>query len=111
MTRTQLDLFSRQPSKLELAWEKAKQQQPWMLEELARLAFDLKSRGQKHYSVDSLFHVLRFHRAGTKDEHGLKVNNNHTAFAARELMALHPELQGFFQTREQKPRGNYGQIS
>jgi len=40
----------------------------------------------------------------------LKVNNNHQPFAARELMEIYPELKGFFKTREQKPKGVWGQL-
>ena len=46
----------------------------------------------------------------TTGETGLKVNNNYTAFAARDLMDQYPDLKGFFQLREQRPRGNWGQL-
>lgn len=61
--------------------------------------------------IDALFHVLRWQRATTiRNHNGLKLNNNHTALAARELMEIYPQLDGFFEVRIRKPRGNWGQI-
>ena len=58
-----------------------------------------------------MFHVLCFETGVTTDDHtSLKINNNYTALAARDLMEENPELKGFFQTRTRKPRGNFGQI-
>ena len=44
------------------------------------------------------------------NDNGLKVNNNYSSLAARDLMAEHPELEGFFELRARKPRGTHGQI-
>ena len=60
--------------------------------------------------MDAAFHVLRFETAISTDDEGLKVNNNYSAFAARDLMKQYPELEGFFQLRKQRPRGVPSQI-
>lgn len=97
--------------KLQVQWGAVRDSHPELIEELAGLALDLKSRGCKRWSMDALFHVLRFQTALTTGDMGLKLNNNYTALAARDVMSEYPELDGFFQLRERKPRGNFGQLS
>tara|TARA_R110002110_G_scaffold404410_1_gene622664 strand:+ start:973 stop:1278 length:306 start_codon:yes stop_codon:yes gene_type:complete len=97
-------------SKLYLQWQQCKAKNPDLLLQLARLARKLKVSGHSRYSMDGLFHILRWETRVTTGDLGLKVNNNHTAFAARDLMDQFPDLEGFFKTREQKARGNYGQL-
>ena len=98
------------PSKLKAQWENCKRKNPELLPELAKLARELKNCGHSRYSMDGLFHILRWETRTTTGETGLKVNNNYTAFAARDLMDQYPDLKGFFQLREQRPRGNWGQL-
>ena len=61
--------------------------------------------------MDGLFHILRWETRTSTGDLGLKINNNYTAFAARDLMDQYPDLRGFFKLREQKRRGNFGQMS
>jgi hypothetical protein len=97
--------------KLEADWEAAKAEQPDLMERMAELAREARRRGFERWSADALFHVMRWETGlSTGGELGLKVNNNHTALASRDLMALYPDLSGFFETRERKPRGNHGQL-
>ena len=106
-----LPLFNqKQPSKLELQWQQCKRANPQLLPQLARLARELKSAGHSRYSMDGLFHILRWETRVTTGDLGLKINNNYTAFASRDLMDQYPDLKGFFKVREQKPRNSYGQI-
>lgn len=106
-----LPLFSqKQPSKLELQWQQCKQANPWLLPRLAEMARELKRCGHDRYGIGGLFEVLRWETRYSTGDLGLKVNNNHRAFAARDLMDQHPDLKGFFKVREQKPRNSYGQI-
>ena len=109
---TDLPLFkpTKPPSKLKAQWLKCKTENPDLLPQLARLARELKACGHSRYSMDGLFHILRWETRTTTGDLGLKVNNNHTAFAARDLMTAYPDLDGFFQLRQQKPHGNWGQI-
>nr|BAR30660.1 hypothetical protein [uncultured Mediterranean phage uvMED] len=107
----QLEIRMAPKDKLLLSWEKAKREDPFLIRDLARLALDLRGQGHKRWSIDALFHVLRWQRATTiRNHNGLKLNNNHTALAARELMEIYPQLDGFFEVRIRKPRGNWGQI-
>nr|BAR30672.1 hypothetical protein [uncultured Mediterranean phage uvMED] len=107
----QLEIRMAPKDKLLLSWEKAKREDPFLIRDLAKLALDLRGQGHKRWSIDALFHVLRWQRATTiRNHNGLKLNNNHTALAARELMEIYPQLDGFFEVRIRKPRGNWGQI-
>jgi hypothetical protein len=107
----QLEIRMAPKDKLLLSWEKAKREDPFLIRDLAKLALDLRGQGHKRWSIDALFHVLRWQRAtAIRNHNGLKLNNNHTALAARELMEIYPQLNGFFEVRIRKPRGNWGQI-
>ena len=112
MDTSDLPLFSSSTvsDKLALEWQKCKAKHPDLLLQLAGLARELKRAGHPRYSMDGLFHILRWETRASTGDLGLKINNNYTAFAARDLMDRYPDLKGFFQTREQKPRGNGGQI-
>ena len=90
-------------SKLAQQWDECKEKQPDLLPKLAEIARKLQARGYSKYSISGLFHILRWETDETTGDLGLKVNNNHQPFAARELMETYPELKGFFKTREQKP--------
>jgi len=113
MNLQELPLFqqlSMQESKLLRQWMTCKTQNPWLLPKLAEMALELKRLGHARYSMKGIFEALRWETRYTTDDLGLKINNNYTAFAARDLMQLYPELNGFFALREQKPHGNFGQI-
>jgi len=73
---------------------------PEVYAELRALALRLRTAGVKRYGMKSLWEVLRWHRALEKTEER-KLNNDYTAYYARLLMANEPELEGFFETREQ----------
>jgi len=107
---TCLRKFVPMTQKLYLQWQQCKARNPGLLLQLAGLARELKLSGHSRYSMDGLFHILRWETRATTGDLGLKINNNHTAFAARDLMDQFPDLEGFFKTREQKARGNYGQL-
>jgi len=108
-----LPLFSNPTAsdKLALEWQKCKASNPGLLLQLAGLARELKASGHSRYSMDGLFHILRWETRASTSDLSLKINNNYTAFAARDLMDQYPDLQGFFKLREQKRRGNFGQMS
>jgi hypothetical protein len=113
MNLQELPLFSCTPSyqsKLLRQWMQCKAQNPWLLPKLAEMALELKRLGHERYSMKGIFEALRWETRYSTNDLGLKVNNNYTAFAARDLMNQYPELEGFFALREQKPHGNYGQI-
>jgi hypothetical protein len=112
MTFDDLPLFATQSQldKLASAWEATKADHPNLLSDLAAIAIKAKQRGFHRWSADALFHVLRWETGISTDDLGLKVNNNYTALASRDLMRHYPELDGMFTTRQRKPRHVPGQV-
>ena len=51
---------------------------------------------------ESLFEVIRWHRALTTKGDDFKLNNNHAPFYARLIMSKEADLEEFFNIREQK---------
>jgi hypothetical protein len=96
--------------KLQAAWNACKLQHPDFLDRCYALCQRAKQRGIRRWSADALFHVLRWETADTTGDHDLKINNNYSSLAARDLMARHPDLDGFFELRIRKPRGIDGQL-
>lgn len=96
--------------KITQKWEEVKLEQPFLLDHIADLAYEAKSRGYKTWSMDALFHVLRWNSALDTGGSHVKINNDFTAVAARDVMKAHPDLDGFFRLRVRKPRGNWGHI-
>ncbi len=58
-----------------------------------------KRRGLQHYGIGAVWEVMRFKYLET---HGdiYKLNNNHRAWYARQIMAQEADLVGFFSIRE-----------
>lgn len=62
----------------------------------------LLARGYRHYSMDALYHSIRFDwsvKVGP-DADGFKLNDHHTSRLARRIMADFEDLAGFFETRQ-----------
>lgn len=64
-------------------------------------ALRLYARGWRHFGIAALWEAARYDRALVvgPDAEGWKVNNSYRSRMARRLMADHPELDGFFETR------------
>lgn len=73
---------------------------PFVYDKLREMALQTKAAGHKRYSIRTLYHVMRWHAALETTDPEFKLNNNHTPFYARLLMAREPELADFFTTRE-----------
>ena len=96
--------------KTKIRWAECKRKNPFLLEKCYQLCLRAKQRGITRWSADAVFHVLRWETAASTGDLELKINNNYSSLAARELMTEYPELKGFFELRVRKPRGNHGQI-
>lgn len=71
--------------------------------EAVALALEARRRGIAHYGIKAICEVVRWQRTIAEPGHdaeGFKVNNNYTALLAREIMAAHPQLDGFFEIRQ-----------
>ena len=77
---------------------------PDVYPEFVQIAKDLRTAGRERYSADAICHVIRYFRDTRGASDGFKVNNDYTSRLARKAMAEHPELAGFFETRELKSK-------
>ena len=100
--------FNESPKKAK--WNEVKRKHPRLMAHLARISLELKHRGYARYSMDGVFHIARWDTGLSTGDFGFKMNNDYTAYASRELMKDYPQLEGFFQTREQRPRNAINQI-
>lgn len=66
-----------------------------------QLALQIQESRFRKYSARAILHQIRWHHHMVKHEVGFKANNNWTAPMARWVMKKNPELEGFFETREQ----------
>ena len=82
---------------------------PWVLDRLRTMCFELRARGFTRYSTRTLVAVLRFEWdlkttrqhvvVAVGEEVSVKLNDHHTAYYARMLIEQHPELWDFFELR------------
>jgi hypothetical protein len=75
---------------------------PQVFNELVELALKMKRAGRKRYGINSLIEVVRWHRNLNTQGDEFKINNNFAPFYSRIIMLKAPELEGFFNLREQK---------
>lgn len=73
---------------------------PWVLDVLEKLTRDYLAAGRRRVGIGMLFEVLRWQygRQTTGDE--FRLNNSLRSRYARALIALHPEWDAVFETRE-----------
>jgi hypothetical protein len=85
------------------------EENPEIIDLAAGVALQLRQRGFEHYSMDGIWHILRWEygakapseTSGAQPDVPVMVdlNNDFTPGLARLLMARYPELDGFFRTR------------
>lgn len=75
---------------------------PLVMELLVDMAYKLRARGVQHYGIAALWEALRYDwTIRTSDPSSqLKLPNDYRAYYAREIMARHPDLDGFFTIRK-----------
>ncbi len=91
------------PDRLRRRFDQFHRDHPDVYVELVRLARQVKARGFSRYSIKGLFEIVRWNVAvGKGPDDDFKLNNNLSAFYAREIMRREHDLKGFFQLREQR---------
>lgn len=91
--------------KLELAFWSFHKEHPEVYRLLVQFALEWREvRGKDaQLGMKALFERVRWERhLDKKDDEGLKLNNNYTAFYARLLMESDSRLKGLFQLRRQR---------
>lgn len=78
------------------------EENPHILREIADVALKVKTKGYVRWSIKAAYEVVRYNGAIATNGKTYKLNNNHTSFYARLLMASVPELKDFFEIREER---------
>ena len=93
------DVLADTPERLK--YEAFKEANPWVIESLTKMCYNIYNNGRDHYGIAALVEVLRYQHAVAQDPNSeFKVNNNYRAYMAREIMQNNPMLDGFFSTRK-----------
>lgn len=82
-----------------MRFERYHEKHPAVYAELRRLAFEMRKRGFKTYSIMTLYGAARY-RLSLDSGEDYKMNNNYMPHYARLLMQSETDLAGFFETRE-----------
>jgi len=72
--------------------------------EFVRLALEAKRSGHARYGARAIVELIRYETT-VRQGGEFKLNNNLTPALARWAMKEHPELEGFFETRERQSTG------
>ena len=82
-------------------WQAFHYANPWVMEQLTKMARNLRARGTHHYGIAALWEVLRYNRLMNSDDptSNFKLNDHYRAYYAREIMRRNADLDGFFATR------------
>jgi hypothetical protein len=99
MQQSLFDVLVKTPEMLR--YEAFKKANPWVIESLTKMCYNIYNNGRDHYGIAALVEVLRYQHAVAQDPNSeFKVNNNYRAYMAREIMQNNPMLDGFFSTRK-----------
>jgi hypothetical protein len=74
---------------------------PHVMAAIIDVALRVRAAGRRHWSINAAFEVVRYNASVTTDGRTYKLNNNHRAYYARWIMRDVPDLEGFFETRDQ----------
>ncbi|MDP9269309.1 MAG: hypothetical protein M3P27_13440 [Acidobacteriota bacterium] len=93
-----LPLFDPRP--IDVRFEQFNADHPEVYRLLVRFCRELKDAGRSHYSVDALFHRLRwYYHVEKRAEEPFKLNDHYTSRYARLISAQETDLANFFETR------------
>lgn len=107
-----LPLFTQRPlmghrARLEEEFQDFHADNPHVYEHLVKFARRAKRAGAQKIGIATLYERLRWSFGLDTTTTHPKLNNNHRAFYARLIMAQCPDLQGFFELREQKHQSSH----
>lgn len=82
-------------------FEEFHQNNPNIYKLIMQFVQEARRRGFRHYSIKGIFERVRWHmNIETNSQEEFKLNNNYTSRYVRMIEQNHPELAGFFRTRE-----------
>jgi hypothetical protein len=96
------------PSAARHKFEQFHRDNPRVYELIARFIGEIREKGFRHYSINSIFERIRWHvDIETRAEDPFKLNNNYRSHYVRKIEQDFPHLKGFFATRTlQNDRGD-----
>lgn len=102
----QLDLLYTDKKTPESAFWNFDRHHPSVYRMLVHLARGLKKQGFKTYSMDALFHRVRWHHyvKRNRSQEAFRLNDWYTSFYARLIMEREPDLVDFFEIRKQRSK-------
>lgn len=78
---------------------------------IVNLARTVKAAGYTHYSMDAIFHRLRWHyNIEHKSKEPFVLNDHFTSHYSRLVMSREPDLSDFFEIRKQRSKGVQGEL-
>jgi hypothetical protein len=107
LSEEQLELLYSTEKTPESAFWNFDKMHPSVYRMIVHLARGLKKQGFKTYSMDVLFHRIRWHAyvKRNRSQEAFKLNDWYTSFYARLVMEREPDLADFFQIRKQRSKG------
>jgi len=91
-------------SRLERQFRAFHARNPQVYQTLVRLSREARAKGHRHISIKMIWEVLRYDSMTKTTGKPWKLNNSHTSYYARLIMAQEPDLDGIFETRERDNR-------
>jgi hypothetical protein len=106
LSAEQLDLLYTDKKTPESAFWSFDRHHPSVYRMLVHLARGLKKQGFKSYSMDALFHRVRWHHyvKRNRSQEAFRLNDWYTSFYARLIMEREPDLVDFFEIRKQRSK-------
>ena len=90
-------------NKLEAKWREFHADNPHIYDLIEERVFEAIAAGREHYSIKTLFELIRWHTTiTTRNDDGFKLSNNHAPYYAREFHKRNPKHAGFFITHAVK---------
>ncbi len=85
------------------AWWAFHKANPHVYKLFEELTFRAIARGRQRYSAQTIIEQIRWHFDIETGDESFKLNDHHKPYYARYFMHLHPEHEGFFETRQLAP--------
>lgn len=82
-------------------WLKFHRDNPNVYELFLKFTRDAKATGRAYFGARVIWERLRWYLAiETRSNDGIKLNDHYPAYYSRLVMLRHPDLTGFFETRD-----------
>ena len=94
-----LDLFT-QKDDIQLQFERFIRDNPEVVQLVVQFADEAKSAGRTRFSMDMIFHRIRWYTNVETRGEKLKINDHYTSRMVRYIEERYPRFRGFFAKRQ-----------